>query len=99
MCCFSLQEGSQPATIKKIYEKYYILVTCLLCFSCSYTNEERFLKNIPLTSVWLEIFIAQILPSIRKYTKYIRELGIHADDAIKVIKEPLMPLLLNQSVE
>lgn len=47
----------------------------------------------------IEIFIAQILPSIRKYTKYIRELGIHADDAIKVIKEPLMPLLLNQSVE
>ena len=39
---------------------------------------------------------AQTLPSAGQCAKYIHELGINEDDAIKVIKEVLMPLLLSR---
>ena len=42
-------------------KKYYILITCLLCFACSYTNEERCLKNIQLEPTGLDSFITQTL--------------------------------------
>lgn len=41
---------------------------------------------------------AQTLPSSGQCARYIHELGINEDDAIKVIKEVLMPLLLNRHV-
>lgn len=41
---------------------------------------------------------AQTLPSASQCVKYIHELDINEDDAIKVIKGVLIPLLLNRRV-
>ena len=42
-------------------KKYYILCLCLLSFACSYTNEERCLKNMPLTPTELDGFVAETI--------------------------------------
>lgn len=42
-------------------KKYYILILCSLSLACSYTNEERCLKNIPLTPTGLDGFVAQTI--------------------------------------
>lgn len=87
-------------------KKYYILILCLLSFACSYTNEERCLRNIPLEPAGLDSFITQTLETknlqfydclkktdlIDQKQSLVLALRFQDAEAIKKILDSLQPL-------